>query len=65
MKQNEDENGFIPINVLMSFNKIKMITKDKNEFIEALKEDENINLSEGEVKSYEFNHDFSKIRKIK
>ena len=65
LKQNEDENGFIPISVLMSFNKIKMITKDKNEFIEALKEDENINLSEGEVKSYEFNHDFSKIRKIK
>ena len=65
LKQNEDENGFIPISVLMGFNKIKMITKDKNEFIEALKEDENINLSEGEVKSYEFNHDLSKIRKIK
>ena len=49
----------------MGFNKIKMITKDKNEFIEALREDENINLIEGEEKSYEFNDDFSKIRKIK
>ena len=65
MKKYEDENGFIPINVIMGFNKIKMITKDKNEFIEALREDENINLIEGEEKSYEFNDDFSKIRKIK
>ena len=42
-----------------------MITKDKNEFIEALKEEGNISLGEDKTKSYEFNGDFSKIRKIK
>ena len=65
LKKNEDENGFIPLNVIMGFNKIQMITKDKNEFIEALKEDGNENLGEDKIKSYEFNQDFSKIRKIK
>ena len=65
LKKNEDENGFIPINVIMNFNKIQMITKDRNEFIEALKEEGNINLGENNTKSYEFNDDFSKIRKIK
>ena len=65
LKQNEDDNGFIPINVIMNFNKIQMITKDRNEFIEALKEEGNKNLGEDRIKSYEFNNDFSKIRKIK
>ena len=65
LKKNEDDNGFIPIHVIMNFNKIQMITKDKNEFIEALKEEGNINLGEDKTKSYEFNDDFSKIRKIK
>ena len=65
LKKNEDDNGFIPINVIMNFNKIQMITKDRNEFIEALKEEGNINLGENKIKSYEFNDDFSKIRKIK
>ena len=46
LKQNEDEKGYIPINVIMNFNKIKMITKDRNEFIEALKEEGNKNLGE-------------------
>ena len=49
----------------MGFNKIQMITKDKNEFVEALKEEGNENLGEDKNKSYEFNQDFSKIRKIK
>ena len=65
LKKNEDENGFIPLNVIMGFNKIQMITKDKNEFVEALKEEGNENLGEDKNKSYEFNQDFSKIRKIK
>ena len=65
LKKNEDENGFIPLNVIMGFNKIQMITKDKNEFIEALKEDVNENLGEDKIKSYELNQDFTKIRKIK
>ena len=65
LKKNEDDNGFIPIDVIMNFNKIQMITKDKNEFIEALKEEENVGLGEDKTKSYEFNGDFSKIRKIK
>lgn len=65
LKKNEDDNGFIPIDVIMNFNKIQMITKDKNEFIEALKEEGNISLGEDKTKSYEFNGDFSKIRKIK
>ena len=63
LKKNEDENGFIDINVIMNFNKIQMITKDINEFIEALKEEGNENLGEDNKKSYEFNQDFSKIRK--
>ena len=65
LKKNEDDNGYIPINVIMNFNKIKMITKNENEFIEALKEEGNKNLGENNNKSYEFNEDFSKIRKIK
>ena len=65
LKKNEDDNGFIPLNVIMNFNKIQMITKDKNEFIEALKEEGNTNLGEDKTKSYELNDDFSKIRKIK
>ena len=63
LKQNEDEKGYIPINVIMNFNKIKMITKDRNEFIEALKEEGNKNLGEDSNKSYELNEDFTKIRK--
>jgi la-related protein 1 len=58
LKSKEDENGYIPISLIMSFNKIKMITKDKTLFINALKE-------KTENKLYEFNEDFSKIRKIK
>ena len=65
LKKNEDENGFIPVDVIMTFNKIQMITKDKKEFIEALKEKENENLGEDKNKSYELNQDFTKIRKIK
>ena len=65
LKKNEDENGFIPINVIMNFNKIQMITKDNNEFIEALKEEGNDNLGEDNKKSYELNQDFTKIRKRK
>lgn len=56
LKSKEDENGYIPINIIMSFNKIKMITKDKNLFINALKE-------KTDNKLYELNEDFSKIRK--
>ena len=63
LKQNEDEKGYIPINIIMNFNKIKMITKDRNEFIEALKEEGNKNLGEDNNKSYELNEDFTKIRK--
>ena len=65
MKKNEDENGFIPVDVIMAFNKIQMITKDKKEFIEALKEKGNENLGENKNKFYELNQDFTKIRKIK
>ena len=65
LKQNEDDKGFIPISVILGFNKIQMITKDKNEFIEALKENEKDNLGEDNNKSYELNEDYSKIRKIK
>lgn len=65
LKKNEDDNGFIPLNIIMGFNKIQMITKDKNEFIEALKEEGNENLGENKRKSYEFNQDFTGIRKIK
>ena len=42
----------------MNFNKIKMITKDRNEFIEALKEEGNKNLGEDSNKSYELNEDY-------
>ena len=67
LKSKEDENGFIPISVIMGFNKIKMITNDKDIFISALKENEKDENSEnGSVnKLYELNDDFTKIRKIK
>ena len=67
LKSNEDENGYIPISVIMSFNKIKMITTDKDFFIKALKEAEKMdNLEEVDKnKSYELNEDLTKIRKIK
>ena len=45
LKSQADENGYIPIDVIMAFNKIKMITTDKDLFTKALKENEN-NLGE-------------------
>ena len=66
LKSKEDKDGYIPISILMSFNKIKMITNDQNIFIKALKEDENSNNIEKENnKLYELSDDLSKIRKIK
>ena len=66
LKSKEDKDGYIPISILMSFNKIKMITTDQNIFIKALKEDENSNNIEKENnKLYELSDDLSKIRKIK
>ena len=64
LKSKEDENGYIPIDVIMSFNKIKMITTDKDLFVKALKENEN-NIVEGKQnKLYELNEDLTKIRKV-
>ena len=64
LRSKEDENGYIPIDVIMSFNKIKMITTDKDLFVKALKENEN-NIVEGKQnKLYELNEDLTKIRKV-
>ena len=67
LKSKEDENGFIPISVIMSFNKIKMITTNKDLFVNALMEKDNENDSEkgNKNKLYELNDDLTKIRKIK
>ena len=67
LKSKEDENGFIPISVIMSFNKIKMITTNKDLFVNALTEEDNENNSEkgNKNKLYELNDDLTKIRKIK
>ena len=68
LKSKEDENGYIPISVIMSFNKIKMITSDKDLFIKALKEVEKLDNSkekENNNKLFELSEDLTKIRKIK
>ena len=68
LKSKEDENGYIPISVIMSFNKIKMITTDKDLFIKALKEVEKLDNSkekENNNKLFELSEDLTKIRKIK
>lgn len=67
LKSKEDENGFIPISVIMSFNKIKMITSDKDLFIKALKEaeDQKVDNSENKNILFELSEDLTKIRKIK
>ena len=67
LKSKEDENGYIPISVIMSFNKIKMITKDKDLFINVLKENEKGDSLEenNNNKLYELNEDLTKIRKVK
>ena len=54
LKSKEDQNRFIDLDILMQFNKIKMMTKDKNILIKALKE---------QTDKIEFNEDYSKIRK--
>ena len=54
LKSQEDQNRFIDLDILMQFNKIKMMTKDKNILIKALKE---------QTDKIEFNEDYSKIRK--
>ena len=66
LRSKEDENGYIPIDVIMSFNKIKMITTDKDLFVKALKENENENNlgEENQNKLYELNEDLTKIRKV-
>ena len=67
LKSKEDENGYIPISVIMSFNKIKMITKDKDLFINVLKENEKGDSLEenNNNKLYELSEDLTKIRKVK
>jgi hypothetical protein len=68
LKSKEDENGYIPISVIMSFNKIKMITSDKDLFIKALKEVEKLDNSKEKKnnnKLFELSEDLTKIRKIK
>jgi len=66
LRSKEDENGYIPIDVIMSFNKIKMITTDKDLFIKTLKENGNENNlgEENQNKLYEISEDLTKIRKI-
>ena len=54
LKSKEDQNRFIDLDILMQFNKIKKMTKDKNILIKALKEQTN---------KIEFKEDYSKIRK--
>ena len=56
LKSCEDENGFIDLDILMKFNKIKLMTQDKNILINALKE---------KTDKIEFNENYSKIRKKK
>ena len=67
LKSKEDENGYIPIDVIMSFNKIKMITSDKDLFVKTLKEFEKNFYTGFDLKYqlYELNEDLSKIRKRK
>ena len=64
LRSKEDENGYIPIDFIMSFNKIKMITTDKDLFVKSLKENENNVGEENQNKLYELNEDLSKIRKV-
>ena len=64
LRSKEDENGYIPIDVIMSFNKIKMITTDKDLFVKALKENENNLGEENQNKLYELSEDLTKIRKV-
>ena len=66
LKSKEDENGYIPISVIMSFNKIKMITNDKDLFINVLKENEKGDSlgDKNNNKLYELNEDLTKIRKV-
>ena len=54
LKSKEDENRYIDLDILMQFNKIKMMTQDKNILIKALKE---------QTDKIEFNDDYTKIRK--
>ena len=54
LKSQEDTNRYIDLDILMQFNKIKMMTKDKNILIKALKE---------QTDKIEFNEDYSKIKK--
>ena len=54
LKSKEDENRYIDLDILMQFNKIKMMTQDKKILIKALKE---------QTDKIEFNDDYTKIRK--
>jgi hypothetical protein len=53
IKSIEDKNGFIDINKIINFNKIKNLVKNKDEFINCLKNSQIV----------EFNSDYTKIKK--